>query len=70
MTDLQIIKLIENEIEYNKEMFNSAKQLGLGNRYCTEYINKNDVLYLILDKIKEQISIELEEQCKEVKKND
>lgn len=67
MTDLQIIKLIENEIQYCDEMYKSARQLGVGNKYCSEYLNKKDVLYQVLDKIKEQITIELEEQYKEVK---
>lgn len=67
MTDLQIIKLIENEIQYCDEMYKSSRQLGVGNKYCSEYLNKKDVLYQVLDKIKEQITIELEQQYKEVR---
>lgn len=67
MTDLKIIKLIEDEIEYNKMMFDNVKQFGLNNKYSNEYIYKIDALYSILDKIKEEISNELEMQYKGVK---
>lgn len=64
MTDLQIIKLIEEEIEYNIHMIECARMWGINNKVAIEYANKNAVLHHILYKITKQIDDELDQQNK------